>query len=503
MPNLFNLTAPTTVGRSVFNLSYTKKFTCDMGQLIPVLHDEVLPGDVWHISNQCVIRLQPMVAPLLHEVNAYVHYFFVPNRIIWDDWESFITGGEDGTEAPTLPVWGGASNAVGTLWDYMGMPTGVNPPTGFEPIDFQRRAYHAIYNEYYRAEELIAESSLTVDTLHNRAWEKDYFTSALLSQQRGVAPALPISGIIDIDSTDESVKWHNANDPGDDFALMEASGNITTNSAPTGAGYLRFGDPTGLEVDLSSATTVDVADMRLAFQQQKFLERNNRAGARYTEQLKAHYGVAPRDDRLDRPEYIGGTKQPVIFSEVLQTESSDASTPQGNMSGHGISVASNFVGTYRAKEHGIIMGIISVMPRTAYSQGIDRQWLKTTKYDYYFPEFANLSEQPVYEGEIYASATLSEDQTIFGYQGRYNEYRYKKDLIAGDMRSTYDYWHLGRQFSGRPTLNQTFVEAAPSTSIRKDIFAAPSADGLIINFGNILKVVRPMPIVSNPGLIDH
>lgn len=494
----YNKTGPTRVGRSIFNLNYSKLFTCDMGQLIPVMHDEVVPGDIFKISNQVILRMQPMVAPLLHEINVYTHYFFVPNRIIWDSWESFITGGEDGTEAPTLPYASIGGAGVGSLFDYLSFPISLTLPSGFRPVMFPIYAYNSIYNEYYRAEELITAVSLTDLNLKIRAWEKDYFTSSLTSQQRGVAPALPISGTIDIDGKNSDITLYNLTDTAENALYLMDDQNVEVADPISGSDKARWFDPS-LEADLSSAVTFDISDIRLAAQQQKFLERNSRSGARYTEQLRAHYGVSPRDDRLDRPEYIGGSKQPIITSEVLQTESSDATTPQGNMAGHGISVDSQYIGTYRVKEHGIIMGIMSVMPRTAYSQGVDRQWLKTTRYDYYFPEFANLSEQAVYEGEILASTVLSENQTIFGYQGRYDEYRTKRNLIAGDMRSTYDYWHLGRQFGSRPTLNQTFVECVP----RKDIFAAPSADGLIVNFGNIIKAIRPMPIISNPGFLDH
>lgn len=497
---IFNMIAPTNVGRSVFDLSYTRKFTCDMGKLIPILAEEVVPGDRFMIGNQIVIRMQPSLAPIMHEVNVYVHYFFVPIRIIWDDWESFITGGEDGTDAPALPTNGGAFSA-GTLADYLGMPIGIALPAGFQPVKFPWYAYNAIYNEYYRAIDFIPEVALATNDVQNRAWEKDYFCSALAEMQRGVAPSFPLSGVIDVESNDSDVKAYNSVDAAIKTIWTTTAPTVVPSTAPSGTGSLRWsGSDTGMEVDISGASTFDIADLRLAFQQQKFLERNNRAGSRYTEQLKAHYGVSPRDDRLDRPEYITGTKQPLIISEVLSTnDDGGANVNLGDMGGHGISVASNIAGKYSVKEHGIIMGIMSVMPRTAYSQGVDRQWLKTTKYDYYFPEFAQLSEQPVYEGELYASATLSEDQTIFGYQMRHAEYRYKKDVICGDMRSNYDHWHLGIQFSGRPSLDQTFLEADAGTNLRKDFLVAPGEDALIVNFGNIIKAVRPMPIIGTPG----
>ena len=214
-------------------------------------------------------------------------------------------------------------------------------------------------------------------------------------------------------------------------------------------------------VDLSSASTFNVADLRLAFQIQKWMERNARAGARYTESLRAHFGVSPRDDRLQRPEYIGGSKSPVIVSEVLQTSSSDATSPQGNMAGHGVSVASTFCGKYRATEHGLIMGIMSIMPRTMYQQGMDRQWLRRSRYDFYFPEFANLSEQAILNCELYATAVEATNKAIFGYQGRYDEMRTKRNMVCGQMRSTFDYWHLGRIFQVSPLSTRVLYSACP------------------------------------------
>ena len=471
-------------GRTAFDLSYEKKFTCDMAQLIPVMCDEVVPGDIFQIGAQAVIRFQPLVAPILHEINMYVHYFFVPYRLLWDDWEDFISGGADGTFAVPIPEWEPTDTTVGSLWDFFGFPTGVDPD-GAYPIDFPRRAYNFVWNEYYRDETLQTEVALTNETILNRDWEKDYATSALPWLQRGIAPALPISG------TTSAV-----------FPISNGTGANVTLNGYTGDQKTSAQAKPILDnntVDLSTASTFDIADLRLAFQIQKWMERNARAGARYTEFLRSHFGVSPRDERLQRPEYIGGCKAPVIISEVLQTSSTDATSAQGNLAGHGLTVANQYCGKYHAEEFGLIIGIMSVMPRSAYSQGIDRQWLRRTKYDFYFPEFANLSEQAIINAEIYATGVLAENQNIFGYQGRYDEMRTKNNLIVSQMRSTFDYWHLGRQFSSPPSLNASFVSCVP----RKDIFAVPSEPGLIVNFGNVIKAIRPLPYMSNPGLIDH
>ena len=468
-----------------------------MAQLIPVMCDEVVPGDVFMIGNQAVVRFQPLVAPILHEINMYAYYFFVPYRILWDDWEDFISGGADGQFSDPIPEWEPTINTEGSLWDFFGFPVGVDPD-GAYPLDFPRRAYNLVYNEYFRDENLQTEVALTNETILNRAWEKDYFTSSLPWQQRGTAPALPISG-----ST--SAVWLQSQirptppSANSGFSVFSGDYNLYTSASPEHINAFHFFNNN--TVDLSTASTFDIADLRLAFQIQKWMERNARAGVRYTEFLRAHFGVSPRDERLQRPEYIGGSKAPCIISEVLQTSSTDSTTPQGNLAGHGITVSDAYCGKYHAQEFGLIIGIMSIMPRSAYSQGIDKQWLRKTKYDFYFPEFANLSEQAILNAEICATGTLSHNQDIFGYQGRYDEMRTKNSQIVSGMRTTFDYWHLGRQFNtaSPPVLNEDFIKCIP----RKDIFAVPSEPGLIVNFANIIKAFRPLPYMAVPGLIDH
>jgi len=501
MNKVFSKTGSLRPGRSVFNLSYEKKLDCDMGQLIPILADEMIPGDVFKIGAEMVIRMQPLVAPIMHEINAYIHYFFVPARLIDENFEEFITGGTTGETSVQLPRWNPTNNAAYSLWDYLGFPVGVTP-AGALPLDYPKRAYNLIYNEYYRDQNFIDEVDITSqESILRRAWEKDYFTSALPWQQRGTAPALPISGIT-------SAQWDTAK-------IIDNQTDNATNHWKSYVGGLNdvlvidtndsYGKQNAIDflhsntVDLSNASTFDVSDLRLAFQVQKWLERNARAGARYTEFLKAHYGVSPRDERLQRPEYIGGMKTPVIVSEVLQTSSTDTTSPQGNLAGHGITADRKYIGSYRSTEFGYIMGILSIMPRSAYQQGIDRQWLRRTKYDFYSPEFAFLSEQAIETAELYATSSEADNTDIFGYQGRYNELRYKRNMIVGGMRDIFDYWHLGRKFSTKPELNQSFIECNPD----KRIFAVQDEPGMIVNIGNVIKAIRPIPYTSEPGLIDH
>lgn len=505
--NIYSRAGSLNPSRSMFDLSYSKLFDCDMGQLIPVMCDEVVPGDFLKIGNQAVVRFQPMIAPILHEVNVYVHYFFVPYRILWEGWEDFITGGITGDEVITLPLFqaGYGNRDTYSLWDYFGLPLN-NDVAGCWPVYFPFLAYNRVYNEYYRDETLQTEIPQTNYTILKRNWEKDYFTSSLPWQQRGTGPALPISGTTHATFS----AMCEAYTSGTDIANIGVINNANNAHLQVPSASQMYTMP-NIEhalsnhntVDLSTASTFDIADLRLAFQIQKWMERNARCGARYTEFLQAHFSVSPRDERLQRPEYIGGTKAPIIVSEVLQTSSTDTESPQGNMSGHAISVNEGYAGKYHVKEYGLIMGIMSVMPRTVYaSQGVPRQWLKRTKFDFFFPEFVNLSEQAIENAEICAvNGNATHNTGLFGYQGRYDELRQKNNMICGAMRSTFDYWHLARIFNpaSPPALNSNFIKCEPD----KRIFAVENVPGLIVHFSNLIKAFRPLPLSAEPGLIDH
>lgn len=542
--------------RSVFDLSHDILTTGDMGKLYPCCFMEMSPGDTFHIWNQNVIRMQPMNAPILHPIHADTHFFFVPYRILWEEWTEFITGGVDGesggtsfdnlpTVSPLLPRWSPTNNAVGSLWDYCGFPVGV-VPNGALPLDFLRRCYNRIWNEYYRDENLQEEVSEDNESILNRSWKKDYFTSALKGQQRGISPALPFSGIgLNRDEVIHNVSLLTAVTPTNisrtftipdsiagysltreifdsiEVSLIKStpsnwnSDNIGTASivrswenrsitisfsisnspsTPVGGGY------TGtIHLPYSSvqdSSGVNIKDLRVAFQIQRWLELANRGGVRYTEFLRSFFGVSPRDDRLQRPEYIGGTKTSVIVSEVLQT-SSTASEPTalGNMAGHGLAANSTYVGSYTAVEFGIVMGLFSIMPNAKYQQGINRQWLRRTKFDFLFPQFTHLSETAIEEAEIYATNDETENRKVFGFNEIYDELRAIPSLITGKMRTTFDYWHLGRKFSAPPRLNSDFIKCEPS----KRIFAVPSEDGFIISIGNVIRAVRPLPKYGTPG----
>jgi hypothetical protein len=516
-----------------------------MGLLYPVLVEDCIPGDVWNISNEIIIRFhQPLFAPLLHEVNVYVHTYFVPYRILWNNdrtyyartlydsfpgnWEDFLSGGIDGDLELPLPKAVSIFNDGVSSWrkkrgsntDFIYGVANFGPVTPKVecPVLFPYQAYAFIYNEFYRDENLVDEAKEGSQEdlgLFRRSWEKDYFTSSLPWRQRGTSPAMPIyfngKAVFDGVMSDFTATPNISNY----FGVRGDSGNsvILPSMGVSGVGGISPGNASDFSNFLASnhispqqLTSFNINDLRLGFQVQKWLERNARAGVRYTELLRAHFNIAPRDERLDRPEYIGGTKSPVIFSEVVKTSDSSTGVPQGYLTGHGLTADRGHVAKYRVKEFGVIMSLMSIMPRTLYSQGVERMWLRDTKYDYYWPEFAHLSEQPIFEEEIRLYPSDSGvNREIFGYQGRYDEYRQRRSTVHGNLKpgGTLDYWHLGREFSddvsSRPRLNKDFVECHP----RKDIYPVPTYPGMIVNYGNICTVVRPLPLIADPGLVDH
>lgn len=546
--SVFSSVRGNRVGRSVFNLSHVKRFTCDMGELIPALFLECVPGDTFKIGADVVTRFQPLVAPILDSVDMTVHYFFVPTRLLMDnekDWETFLTGGKDGTdESVSLPLWqfalsdgsnpssdsnnpfsSGVAQGKYSLWDYFGLPVkdGVlnygNIVSANHVLSFPQRAYNLVWNEFYKDENVCVDVSLNNSTILFRSWKKDYFTSALPWQQRGVSPALPISGVIPVDFVNGkggggnlffgsplTLHFSNSGASGASSLSVDGSGSVHVNSASSvGNGIDGFSGFASASVNLEGASTFDVAVLREAFQIQRWLELNARGGVRYTEFLRSHFGIAPRDEVLQRPQYIGGTKSSIVISEVLQTSQTTESSPQGSLAGHGLGAMSDYVCSFTAKEFGYIIGIASWMPKPSYQQGVNRMFSRQTKYDWYFPEFAHLSEQAVTKGEIFATGDSEHDNSIFGYQSCYSEMRYMPSFNCSDMRDTFKYWHLGRIFVTDPSLNPGFLTTNPKYEggIRKDIFADQKSKGLLVQFGNVVKAIRPLPVYGTPGFIDH
>jgi len=510
--NIFNSVQVEKPKKNVFDLSHDVKMSMKMGNLTPVLVTECVPGDSFQIGCDSLIRFAPMVAPVMHRMDVSVHYFFVPNRILWENWEKFIVDANTEHVLPNIdgellqPQYDNLNPGAAKFADYMGVPTPPNGSTITNINALPFAAYQAIYNEYYRDENLIAEvpyqltdgtqaNTGTFVTMRKRAWDHDYFTASLPFAQKGSAVDIPI-GSIDQDVT---VQFNSLEV---DSQTQRIAGLTTGNAVNQ---YLQIGQSagestTGNPAVIAKTSELEIApttinDLRRAFRLQEWLEKNARGGTRYIENILMHFGVRSSDKRLQRPEYITGLKTPVIISEVLNT-SATAEEPQGNMAGHGVAVSTGKYGNYFCEEHGYIIGIMSVMPQPAYQQGIPKTYLKNDPLDFFWPSFAHIGEQPVTNNELYAYTATGND--TFGYVPRYAEYKYQASRVAGDFRNVLDYWHLGRIFATQPALNQAFIECTPEQVER--IFAVQDGeDNLYCQIMHKIKAVRPMPKFGTPN----
>nr|WBW04088.1 major capsid protein [Microviridae sp.] len=487
-----------------------------MGELTPIMCMDVVPGDKFDISCESIIRFAPLVAPVMHRMDVTMHYFFVPNRILWPNWEKFITNnapqGNSGVDlvAPYIPVsynWqvNASLLAAGSarFADYLGIPpvpsTGVS--TNVNALPFA--AYQAIYNEFYRDQNLISEVNykltdgnndtsyarlVELTTLRKRAYEHDYFTSSLPFAQKGAAVDIPLGEV----STNAPIYYDQSTPVGTTLTGTPINAFVPGSNSPSTSTDL-FAATAGIDI---APTTIN--DLRRAYRLQEWLEKNARGGTRYIESILSHFGVKSSDARLQRPEYITGVKSPVVISEVLNTTGTSGQLPQGNMAGHGISVSSGNAGSYYCEEHGWIIGVMSVMPKTAYQQGINKAFTRLEPLDYFWPSFANIGEQEVKLKELYAYTSNSEN--TFGYVPRYAEYKFMPSRVAGDFRTSLNYWHLGRIFATEPALNQTFVEMSPANVSRVFAVTDPNAQKLYCHVLNKIKAVRPMPKYGTPTI---
>ena len=515
--NIFENLKQNRVGKNLFDLSHERKLSTNYGNLTPILVQEVIPGDTFSISTEQLIRLAPLVAPAMQRIDASIHFFFVPNRLLWSEWEDFITGGRLGTSEPVHPtikltsvVQANHLLSTGSLADHLGITpsTSAAPMADWSISALPFRAYQKIFDEYYRDQNLspsiweacggddsgevsIGEANNLME-LRKRCWRKDYFTSALPWAQRGGSALIPLDA--EINYLNNPIIYAEGGGTG---AL---SRNADNSMRVGGGGTARITEIQNIE-SIENAT-VTVNDLRKAVRLQEWLEKTARAGARYIEQILSHFGVRSSDARLQRPEYLGGGRTPIIISEVLnQTASNVEGEPAlGTMGGHGIT-AGQTVGFKKSfEEHGIVMGILSIMPQATYQDGLDRMYRRFDKYDYYWPEFAHLGEQPVQSYELFFDGTTTSGsvETAFGYQSRYAEYKYKQSTVHGDFRDSLAYWHEGRKFTAPPALNDLFVKCEPANRIFA--YQGTDSDHFLVQLYTHFKAIRPIPYFNIPTL---
>lgn len=476
--------------RSKHNLSHYRLTTLEMGKLYPVACYEVLPGDTVQHASSALVRVSPLVAPVMHPVTVRIHHWFVPYRLLWDDWEDFITGGPDGTGAASaFPTVSGPFTTAGELPDHMGIKPNAGTGT-FSDLPF--RAYNMIYNENYRDEDLCAEVPLSSYTLHKVAWEKDYFTTARPWPQKGPDVTLPLGTYAPVVPRGSDLPTFAAEGVRN-LAFVGGSNNTSWSGAPvTAAGSAGWVDP-ALVADLNNATAANVNDIRRAFALQRYQEARARYGSRYVEYLR-YLGINPSDARLQRPEYLGGGKSTISFSEVLRTgnESAASTAPIGELAGHGITGMRSRRYRKFFEEHGVVLSLCSIRPRTMYTDGTARMWLRRQKEDFYTRELEMIGQQTIDTREVYEDGTSG----VFGYQDRYSEYKHEWSSVTGEFRQLLDYWHYGRKFAAKPVLNASFVECDPT----KRVYAEQTQNPLWCMF-NHRVVARRMVSKSNKSRI--
>ena len=513
------------IQRSTFDRSHGLKTTFNAGQLVPIYVDEALPGDTFSCNLTAFSRLATPIHPTMDNAFMDTHFFAVPVRLVWDDFEEFMgetktykaAGSDrlDGTPdfsvaAPVPPTITatGSGEAEQSLSDYFGIPTKVG---GLEFSALWHRAYTLVWNDWFRDENLQAPK--TIDTtsgndttsyvLLNRGKKHDYFTSALPWPQKGADVTIPLG-------TKSYVKWDtltssDSQAANDKYSVITSAGGYNTsiryadNLDDVGTSFTAT-DEANLYADLSDATAATINQLRLAFATQKFLEIQARGGSRYIEVIKNHFNVTSPDARLQRPEYLGGGSSPVNISPVAQTSSTDATTPQGNLSAIGTTVLSGHSFTKSFTEHTIVIGLVSVRTDLTYQQGLNRMFSRETIYDYYWPTLSTIGEQAVKNKEIYAQGTAA-DETTFGYQERYAEYRYKPSSVTGKFRSnatgTLESWHYAQEYASLPLLGDSWIQVT-DTNVQRTL-AVASEPQFIFDSLFKLRCTRPMPVNSVPG----
>jgi len=535
----FAMVPKSDIPRSSFSMQKTLKTTFDSGYLVPIMCEEVLPGDTFNVKATMFGRLATPLFPVLDNLHLDSFFFFVPNRLVWTNWVKFM--GEQDNPSDSISysipqqVSPAGGYAVGSLQDYLGLPT-VGQVGGANTVSHNAlpvRAYNLIFNQWFRDENL--QNSVTVDkgdgpdttpstnyTILRRGKRHDYFTGSLpWPQKGGTAVTLPLGTSAPVFGNGKALSFTNGTTTyGWGGTTLNSMGGWTSNvNQPVGTANVSGAQNLGvalnvvssgtsnLYADLSQATAATINQLRQAFQIQKLLERDARGGTRYTEIIRSHFGVVSPDARLQRPEYLGGGSTPINITPIPQTSGTGATgTPLGNLAAYGTYLANGHGFSQSFVEHGYVIGLISVRADLTYQQGLRKMWSRSTRYDFYFPVFAMLGEQAVLNKEIYCDGSAN-DSSVFGYQERWAEYRYNPSQITGLFKSTsagtIDPWHYAQKFASLPTLNTTFIQDTPPLARNLAVGAAANGQQLLLDAFFDIRAARPLPLYSVPGLIDH